>query len=128
MFIMWGHEKGGRVMGSFSSPDCLAQQKMTKVSHSLVRRKAKLTVMKNFMGTDIKSRFGTAIRTRRKRLGISQQELAGRAGLHRTYIADIERGARNLSLANIEKLAKGLGTTIPELFSQGEAPLGTSDK
>jgi len=69
------------------------------------------------VGPDIKGRFGTAVRTRRKRLGISQEELAGRAGLHRTYVADIERGARNLSLANIEKLARALGTTIPDLFS-----------
>jgi len=62
------------------------------------------------------------VRSRRKRMGFSQEELAGRAGLHRTYVADIERGARNLSLANIEKLAKALDTTIPVLFSQGEAP------
>jgi CheY-like chemotaxis protein len=69
------------------------------------------------MSTDIKNRFGTAVRSRRKRLGISQEELAGRAGLHRTYVADIERGARNLSLANIEKLAKALETSIPTLFT-----------
>src|SRR3954467_14114475 len=67
---------------------------------------------------DIKSRFGTAVRSRRKRLGFSQEELAGRAGLHRTYIADIERGARNLSLANIEKLAKALDSSIPILFTE----------
>jgi len=70
------------------------------------------------VSNDIKSRFGTAVRTQRKRLGISQEELAGRAGLHRTYVADIERGARNLSLANIEKLAKALGTSIPALFTE----------
>jgi CheY-like chemotaxis protein len=69
------------------------------------------------VASDIKGRFGTAVRTRRKNLGISQEELAGRAGLHRTYVADIERGARNLSLANIEKLARALGTTIPILFA-----------
>ena len=69
---------------------------------------------------DIKNQFGTAVRSRRKRMGISQEELAGRAGLHRTYVADIERGARNLSLANIEKLAKALEISIPTLFSQGE--------
>jgi len=72
------------------------------------------------MLTDIKNRFGSAVRSRRKRLGISQEELAGRAGLHRTYVADIERGARNLSLANIEKLAKALETSIPTLFAQDE--------
>ena len=74
--------------------------------------------------TDIKGQFGTAVRTRRKRLGISQEELAGRAGLHRTYVADIERGARNLSLANIEKLAGALGTTIPTLFT-GDTTAGS---
>jgi len=74
--------------------------------------------MFEMVSTDIKSRFGTAVRTERKRQGISQEELAGRAGLHRTYVADIERGARNLSLANIEKLAKALGTTIPALFME----------
>src|SRR3954464_6865017 len=67
---------------------------------------------------DIKRSFGAAIRFRRKGMGISQEELAGRAGLHRTYVADIERGARNLSLANIEKLAKALGTSIPALFTE----------
>jgi CheY-like chemotaxis protein len=69
------------------------------------------------LSSDIKGQFGTAVRTRRKRLGFSQEELAGRAGLHRTYVADIERGARNLSLANIEKLARALETSIPILFS-----------
>ncbi len=71
---------------------------------------------------DIKTRFGSAVRTRRKGLGISQEELAGRAGLHRTYVADVERGARNLSLANIEKLAQALETSLPALFSHVHAP------
>jgi len=66
---------------------------------------------------DLQSRFGSAVRMRRKHLGISQEELAGRAGLHRTYVADVERGARNLSLASIEKLAQGLELSIPTLFS-----------
>src|SRR5207237_10635373 len=66
---------------------------------------------------DVKWSFATVLRACRDRLGISQEELAGRAGLHRTYVADIERGARNLSLANIEKLAKALGTSIPALFT-----------
>src|SRR5882672_11142045 len=83
-----------------------------------------------FMTIDIKNRFGTAVRSRRKRLKISQEELAGRAGLHRTYIADIERGARNLSLANIEKLAKALGISIPTLFTPegGSEVAGTGAK
>jgi CheY-like chemotaxis protein len=50
-------------------------------------------------------------------LGISQEELGGRAGLHRTYICDIERGARNVSLESIEKLAGALEISISKLFS-----------
>jgi transcriptional regulator with XRE-family HTH domain len=69
------------------------------------------------MPADIQSHFGTAVRARRKHLGISQEELAERAGLHRTYVADVERGARNLSLGSIEKLAYALGISIPILFT-----------
>src|SRR5437763_13078473 len=89
------------------------------VTDSLLHRCAKTSVNdRAFMTvTDIKNRFGTAIRSRRKRLGILQEELAGRAGLHRTYVADIERGARNHSLANIEKLARALEASIPTFFS-----------
>jgi CheY-like chemotaxis protein len=50
-------------------------------------------------------------------LAISQEELAGRAGLHRTYICDVERGARNVSLESIEKLARALEISTAALFS-----------
>lgn len=72
--------------------------------------------MKRKAGRDIRIRFGIAVRRRRSELGISQEELAGRAELHRTYIADIERGTRNVSLLNIEKIAKGLGLRIGDLM------------
>lgn len=49
-------------------------------------------------------------------MGFSQEELADRAGLHRTYISDIERGARNLSLESIDKLAQALKISIGALF------------
>lgn len=65
---------------------------------------------------DLKSLLGTAIRNKRNELGISQEELADRAGLHRTYISDIERGARNLSLESINKLAQALEISIGALF------------
>jgi transcriptional regulator with XRE-family HTH domain len=67
---------------------------------------------------DIKTRFGFAVKQRRQELSLSQEALAERAGLHRTYVADIERGARNLSLANIEKLAKALQVSISDLFAK----------
>jgi transcriptional regulator with XRE-family HTH domain len=49
-------------------------------------------------------------------LGLSQEALAERAALHRTYISDIERGARNVSLLSIERLARGLEVSIAMLF------------
>ena len=67
--------------------------------------------------TDIKS-FAACVRKLRFGLGISQEELAERADLHRTYIADIERGARNPTLLTIKKLAKGLGVSAADLLSE----------
>lgn len=58
-----------------------------------------------------------SVRAWRGRLGISQEELAERAGLHRTYVCDIERGARNVSLKSIEKLAKALEVPLSTLFT-----------
>jgi CheY-like chemotaxis protein len=66
---------------------------------------------------DVTKPFGVSVRTWRRRLGISQEELGGRAGLHRTYICDIERGARNVSLESIEKLASALEVSVAKLFS-----------
>ncbi len=64
--------------------------------------------------------FAKAVRGRRQVLGITQEELAWRAGLHRTYVTDIERGTRNLSLQSIERLARALQATISELFFGSE--------
>ena len=72
---------------------------------------------------DIRKRFGFALKHWRYQIGISQEELAWRAGLHRSYVADIERGARNASLQTIEKLAEGLKISLSELFEPlGECP------
>ena len=72
-----------------------------------------------FMATiDLKTLLGMAIKTRRTALGISQEELAHRAGLHRTYVSDLERGARNPSIESIEKLAQALQISISELFEK----------
>jgi transcriptional regulator with XRE-family HTH domain len=72
-----------------------------------------------FMATiDLKTLLGMAIKTRRSALGISQEELAHRAGLHRTYVSDLERGARNPSIESIEKLAQALQISISELFEK----------
>jgi transcriptional regulator with XRE-family HTH domain len=71
--------------------------------------------------TNVKKIFGAAVRSRRRQLGISQEELAERADLHRTYISDVERGSRNVSLENIERLASALDLSIAALFPQAEA-------
>ena len=67
---------------------------------------------------DLKTLLGVAIKTQRGSLGISQEELAYRAGLHRTYISDVERGARNPSIESIEKLASALEVSLSILFEQ----------
>jgi transcriptional regulator with XRE-family HTH domain len=68
------------------------------------------------MPLDIRIRFGRAIRRIREEQEINQEEAAERCGLHRTYYSGIERGVRNVSLVNIERVAKGLKTSLPELF------------
>lgn len=65
--------------------------------------------------------FGNAIKAVRSQLRLSQEELAHRAGLHRTYISDVERGARNLSLQNIEKLAQALELSVTTLFAKTDS-------
>lgn len=53
--------------------------------------------------------FGTAVRHARESLGMSQEELAERCGLHRTYVGGVERGERNIGLRNVVRLAGALG-------------------
>jgi CheY-like chemotaxis protein len=69
---------------------------------------------------ETKKKFGAAVRFERTRQGLSQEILAERASLHRTYITDIERGARNLSLETIYKLSTALGISIESLFARAE--------
>jgi CheY-like chemotaxis protein len=67
---------------------------------------------------DLKTLLGVTIKTQRASLGISQEELAYRAGLHRTYVSDLERGVRNPSMDSIEKLARALQLSVSTLFEQ----------
>jgi len=60
--------------------------------------------------------FGERVKDLRNKKNISQEELAHLSGVHRTYIGMIERAEKNVTLKNIEKIAKGLGVTIRELF------------
>lgn len=65
---------------------------------------------------DIRVRFGKALRQRRHKLGVSQEEFADMCELDRTYVGGIERGERNVALVNIEKIARALKISLPELF------------
>ena len=81
---------------------------------------------------DLQKRFGMAVQKWRNRLTISQEDLAARTGLRRTYISDIERGTRNASLKNVEKLINALGISVWTFFSEfndraGAEPLTTDE-
>ncbi len=65
---------------------------------------------------DARVQFGKAVRKRRHKLGVSQEEFADLCGLDRTYIGGIERGERNVGLINIAKIAKAFGVSLSELF------------
>lgn len=60
--------------------------------------------------------FGRNLRLRREALGFSQEALAQTANLHRTYIGSVERGERNVSIDNMERLAAAVEATITELL------------
>lgn len=65
---------------------------------------------------DIVKVFGTNLRKYRNKLGISQEKFAEKCGLHRTYISDVERFQRSISLENIQKIADALGIETYKLF------------
>lgn len=60
--------------------------------------------------------FGQNVRRLRVEQGLSQEQLADKAGLHRTYIGMIERAEKNITLLNMEKLSIALSSTISELL------------
>ena len=66
---------------------------------------------------DIKILVGKRVKELRNKLGISQEELAARAELDRTYITSVECGKRNISIVNIERLANALKVSLHEFFS-----------
>ncbi len=64
----------------------------------------------------IEERVGKRIKQLRGKLGISQEELGFRSGVHRTYIAGLEVGKRNVSIVTLEKIVKALGVSFGEFF------------
>jgi len=74
--------------------------------------------------SDATRRFGERVRARREALRLSQEGLADRCGLHWTFIGQVERGRRNLSLHNVLKIAAGLELDPAELVRELRAPGG----
>ena len=68
------------------------------------------------MKREVLIKFGKKVREERTKLGLSQEELASRAGVHRTYIGMIERAEKNITLENIEKIARALDIKIGIFF------------
>ncbi|WP_194975947.1 helix-turn-helix domain-containing protein [Aquiflexum lacus] len=66
---------------------------------------------------DVKTKIGQRIKQLRETVDISQKDLAYTADLDRSYIASVENGQRNISIVNIEKIAKALGVTLKEFFN-----------
>jgi transcriptional regulator with XRE-family HTH domain len=72
--------------------------------------------MSQLQEKSLRSRFAENLRIQRNAKGISQEALADLAKLHRTFVSEVEREIRNLSIDNIEKLAKALDVDPQELF------------
>lgn len=66
--------------------------------------------------SDVLVLFGQRLRAARQKKAVSQEKLAELAGLHRTYVSSVERGDRNISLLNIERLASALGVKMADLM------------
>lgn len=68
------------------------------------------------MRTNVSIAFGKRVTDLRKRSGLTQEDFAFACGINRTYIGEIERGEKNVSLDYIAKIAEGLNITLKELF------------
>jgi transcriptional regulator with XRE-family HTH domain len=69
---------------------------------------------------DILKRLGALVRARREALDLTQEALAAKAGMNRSYIGDTERGARNVALTNLVKLAAALDFRLTDLIRRLE--------
>ena len=70
---------------------------------------------------DIEKKFANAVKKRRKELGLSQEALASKAGIHRTYAGSIERARVQVSVAVAAQIAAALELTLSALFARVEA-------
>ena len=85
-------------------------------THYIIYKRLQYNCMQNMEDNDYLKLFAQRVRTLREAQGISQEKLAERANLHRTYIGMVERLERNPSLICIHKIANGLGVDVKQLF------------
>jgi len=78
--------------------------------------------------SSISKQFGVAVRNRRMAVGMSQEKLAERAGLHPTYVSMVERGVRNATLDVAARIAKALKVDLPKLIDEAQQKRGSSAK
>ena len=76
------------------------------------------------MDKKIEKLFGAAVRRRRERMGLSQEDFADKAGIHRTYVSSIELGKVQVSIGIAFKLAKALGIPLSKLWRSVERDIG----
>ena len=70
--------------------------------------------------TPLRTRLGRATRRLRRAAGYSQESFADKCGVHRTYMGSVERGETNISLDNLERIARGLSLSVAQLFLEAE--------
>jgi transcriptional regulator with XRE-family HTH domain len=68
--------------------------------------------------SDLLIRLGTRVKALRARRGWTQAELAEKVGIDRSFLADVERGKRNISILNLAAIAEGLEVTLSQFFSR----------
>lgn len=76
----------------------------------------------------IEKLFGKAVRTERERKGLSQEDFADHAGIHRTYVSSIELGKVQVSIRIAQQLAKALGLPLSQIFKDIEREVGSRSK
>lgn len=85
------------------------EKMVTKMAQAVRARKVSPEAM-------LLANLGEVVRKRRLTLNLSQEELAARAGVHRTYLSDIERGARNITITVLNRLSEALEVKVSRLF------------
>jgi ribosome-binding protein aMBF1 (putative translation factor) len=85
-------------------------------SGAIIMAQAAKNTKSNGLDREFLTDLGEVVRKRRLALNLSQEELASRAGVHRTYLSDIERGARNITVTVLARIAEALEVRVSRLF------------